>query len=151
MVKINRKADLVIASSGGGSKDLNYVQSHKAMENAHFALKEGGVMILLAESSEGFPKDIYLDYIKMGSAEKIHQSLDKNFTIPGHTVFATFWKSERYRIIWVSKLPREAVTKMNITPADSFEEAYALAKKWLKGKASTYIMPLAYTTFPVQK
>jgi nickel-dependent lactate racemase len=121
------------------------------MENAHFALKEGGVMILLAESSEGFPKDIYLDYIKMGSAAKIHQALDKEFTIPGHTVFATFWKSQRYRIIWVSKLPKDMVRQMRITPADSFAEAYGLARQWLRDKASTYIMPSAYTTFPVLK
>jgi nickel-dependent lactate racemase len=149
MVKIDEKADLVIAAAGGGGMDVNYVQSHKGMENAHFALKEGGVMVLLAESSEGFPKEIYLDYINMGSAEKIHKALDKNFTIPGHTVFATFWKSEKYRIIWVSKLPKEVVEKMKITPAESFEEAYALARKWLGDKCRTYIMPVAYTTFPV--
>jgi nickel-dependent lactate racemase len=151
MVKIKEKADLVIAAAGGGGMDINYVQSHKGMENAHFASKEGGVMILLAESSEGFPKDIYLDYIKLGSAQKIHAELDKNFTIPGHTVFATFWKSEKHQIIWVSKLPKDVVKKMKITPADSFEEAYALAKEWLKGKRETYIMPVAYTTFPVMK
>lgn len=34
--------------------DINYIQSHKAMENAHFALEEGGVMILLAESTYRF-------------------------------------------------------------------------------------------------
>ncbi len=151
MVRIDKKADLVIAASGGGGMDINYVQSHKAMENAHFALKDGGVMILLAESSEGFPSDIYLKYINLGSAQKIHEELDRNFTIPGHTVFATFYKSEKFRIIWVTKLPKDIVKSMKITPADTFGEAYALAKKWLKGKASTYIMPVAYTTFPVIK
>lgn len=149
MVRIDKKADLVIAASGGGVMDINYVQSHKAMENAHFALKEGGVMILLAESSEGFPSDVYEKYIRLGSAEKIHQELDKNFTIPGHTVFATFYKAERFKIVWVAKLPKDIVKSMKITPADSFEEAYALAKKWLGGKRETYIMPVAYTTFPV--
>ncbi|KPJ68569.1 hypothetical protein AMJ44_06370 [candidate division WOR-1 bacterium DG_54_3] len=151
MVGIYQKADLVIAASGGGGMDINYVQSHKAMENAHFALKEGGVMILLAESSEGFPSDIYLKYIQLGSADKIHAELNRNFTIPGHTVFATFYKSEKFKIIWVTKLPKEIVKSMKITPAESYEEAYALAKKWLAGKRRTYIMPVAYTTFPVLK
>ncbi len=151
MVKINKKADLIVAACGGGGMDINYVQAHKGMENAHFALKEGGVMILLGECSEGFPKEIYLDYIKLGSAEKIHEELDKNFTIPGHTVFATFWKSEKFKIVWVSKLPKDIVKKMNIAPADTFEDAYALARKWLGDKRGTYIMPCAYTTFPVMR
>jgi len=129
--------------------DLNYVQSHKAMENASFALKEGGVMILLAEAAEGFPSDVYLKYINMGSAQAIHAELERNFTIPGHTVYATFYKAEKFKIIWVSKMPKEIVKKMKITPADSFEEAYALAQKWFPGNPSTYIIPLAYTTFPV--
>ena len=149
MVRIAQKADLVVAAAGGGGMDLNYVQSHKAMENASFALKEGGVMILLAEAAEGFPSDVYLKYINMGSAQAIHAELERNFTIPGHTVYATFYKAEKFKIIWVSKMPKEIVKKMKITPADSFEEAYALAQKWFPGNPSTYIIPLAYTTFPV--
>lgn len=151
MVGIKAKADLVIAAAGGGGMDVNYVQSHKGMENAHFALKDGGVMILLAESGDGFPSEVYEKYIQLGSGPKIHEELDRRFTIPGHTVFATFYKAERFRIIWVSKLPKEVVGKMGITPADSFEEAYALARKWLGDKRRTYIMPVAYTTFPVVK
>jgi len=151
MVGIREKADLVIAAAGGGGMDLNYVQSHKAMENARFALKEGGVMILLAESSAGFPSDVYLKYIRLGSAKKIHDELDRDFTIPGHTVFATFQKSERFRVIWVSKLSAQTVKDMRVTPAASFDEAYVLARKWLGKARRTYIMPAAYTTFPVMK
>ena len=51
----------------------------------------------------------------------------------------------------MSKLPKDVVKKMGITPADSFEEAYALARRWLGDKRRTYIMPVAYTTFPVVK
>jgi nickel-dependent lactate racemase len=149
MVKIKEKADLVVAAAGGGGMDLNYVQSHKAMENACYALKDGGVMILLAESSEGFPSEIYLKYIELGSTEKIRAALVENFTIPGHTVYATFCKAEKFKIIWVSKLPKAVVRKMGITPADSFDEAYALAGDWLKTDRRAYIMPLAYSTFPV--
>jgi len=149
MAKIDKKADLVIAAAGGGGMEINYVQSHKGMENAHFALKDGGVMILLAEAAEGFPSDTYLKYIKLGSGKAIHEELDRNFTIPGHTVFATFYKAEKFKIFWVTKLPKDIVKSMKITPADSFEEAFAEAKQFLPGNYSAYVMPTAYTTFPV--
>lgn len=151
MVRVNQRADLVIAAAGGGVMDLNFVQSHKAMENASFALKEGGVMILLAEAAEGFPSDEYLKYINLGSAKSIRDELERNFTIPGHTIYATFCKSEKFKIIWISKLPKETLKKMKIFPADSFDEALTLAHKWLPDQPPTYIFPLAYTTFPVKE
>jgi len=149
MVKVREKAELVIAAAGGGGMDINFVQSHKAMENARYALRDGGVMILLAEASEGFPSDIYLKYIEMGSSGRIHTELNKKFTVAGHTVYSAFSKAEKFKIIWVSKLPKAVVERMGIVPADSFEEAYALTKKELSSDPATYIMPLAYTTFPV--
>ena len=39
--------------------------------------------------------------------------------------------------------------KMEALELNSSEEAYALAGKWLGDKRRTYIMPTAYTTFPV--
>ncbi len=142
-VKIDKKADLVIASSGGGTKDLNFVQSHKAMENASYALREGGTMVLVAETSENFPSDEYMRWIELGSSKKIEEELRQSFTIPGHTVYSAVHKAERFRIIWVTKLDKGIVEKMGMTPASSIEEAI----KSVEGKA--YIMPEAYLTLPV--
>ena len=41
-VKLARKADLVIAGSGGMPRDINMVQSHKLIEMARYALKDDG-------------------------------------------------------------------------------------------------------------
>ncbi len=144
-VKIDKKADAVIASAGGGTKDLNFVQSHKAMEMASYALKEGGTMILLAESSEGFPSGEYLKYVNLGSAKAIEEELERKFTIAGHTILSGFEKAERFKIIWVSKLDEATIRKFGITPAENLAHAMNLA-----GEISTcYVMPDAYNTFPV--
>ena len=147
-IKIDKKADLVIASPGGGTCDLNFVQSHKGMENASYALKDGGVMILIAESSEGIPSDAYMPWIEMGSSEAIEEGLRKNFTIPGHTVYSAVHKAEKFKIIWVSKMDKNIVKKMGMTPADSVPEALSKAYEILGDNRSTYVMPLAYTTLP---
>ncbi|MFC1766961.1 nickel-dependent lactate racemase [Candidatus Margulisiibacteriota bacterium] len=147
-VDISQKSDLVIAASGGGGKDLNFVQSHKAMENASYALKDGGVMVLIAESSEGFPSDEYLKWINLGSSKAILDELAKNFTIGGHTVYAAFRKAEKFKIIWVSKLDSRVISKMGIIPRDNIaaalDEAYRLAGE----NPSTYVMPQGYNTLP---
>lgn len=144
-IKIDKKASFVIASAGGGSKDLNFVQSHKAMENASYVLEEGGIMLLLGESSEGFPSGEYLKYINLGSAGAIEEELNRNFTIAGHTILSAFRKAEKFKIIWLSKLDREVIRKIGIVPADNLAEAMNLAGE----TGPAYIMPDAYNTFPV--
>jgi len=144
-ITIEKKAKAVIASAGGGTKDLNFVQSHKAMENASYVLEEGGTMVLLGESSEGFPSGEYMKYVNLGSAEAIENELKRNFTIPGHTILSAFRKAERFKIIWVSMLDRDVIRKFGIIPADNLAEAMNLAGEI----GPAYIMPDAYNTFPV--
>jgi lactate racemase len=144
-VKIDKKADLVIASAGGSTKDMNFVQSHKAMEMASYALNDGGTMILLAESSEGFPSGEYMKYVNLGSAKAIEEELHKKFTIPGHTILSAFKKAERFKIIWVTKLDQAVIRKFGITPVENLAEAMNL----LEDIKPCYIMPDAYNTFPV--
>jgi nickel-dependent lactate racemase len=143
-VRIDKKADLVIASAGGGTKDMNFVQSHKAMENASYALKDGGTMILIADSSEGMPSGEYMKWVELGSSEKIEAGLRSGFTIPGHSIYSAVHKAERLKIIWVTKLDKGIVKKMGMTPVDSIEEALKLVKL-----EEAYIMPEAYLTLPV--
>jgi nickel-dependent lactate racemase len=144
-IKIEKKAKAVIASAGGGTKDLNFVQSHKAMENASYVLEEGGTMVLLGESSEGFPSGEYMKYVDLGSAEAIENELKRNFTISGHTILSAFRKAEKFRIIWVSRLDREVMRKFGIVPADDLAEAMNLAGDM----GPAYIMQDAYNTYPV--
>ena len=143
-VNIGKKADMVIASAGGGTKDMNFVQSHKAMENASYALKDGGTMIIAAESSEAFPSEEYMKWFELKSSSKIEEGLRKNFTIPGHTVYSAMHKAEKFRIIWVTKMDKDIVRKMKMAPVDTIEEALKLAGNF----GSTYIMPEAYMTLP---
>ena len=144
-VTIKSKADLVIASAGGGTKDLDFVQTHKAMEMASYALNEKGTMVLIGESSEGFPQGDYAKYINLGSAKAVEEELERRFTIPGHTILSALKKAERFRIIWMSKLEKKTVEKFGITPADSLAEALNLAGDI----GPAYVMPEAYNTFPV--
>jgi len=140
-----KRSKFVIASAGGGTKDLNFVQTHKAMENASYVLEEGGTMVLLGESSEGFPSGAYMKYVELGSSKAIEEELERNFTIPGHTILSAFKKAEKFRIIWVSRLAEATIRKIGITPAENLAHALDLAG----GIEETYIMPAAYNTFPV--
>jgi len=144
-VRINKKASAVIASAGGGSKDMNFVQSHKAMEMASYALEDKGTLILLAEAGEGLPAKDYMKYVELGSSSAVEGELKREFRIPGHTIFSAFGKAERFRIIWVTKMDKNIVKRLGIIPADNLAEAMNIAGDI----GPAYIMPEAYNTFPV--
>jgi lactate racemase len=144
-VSIQKKAKLVIASAGGGSKDMNFVQAHKAMEMASYALEDGGTMILVAQAKEGLPSKIYNKYIELGSSEAVRAELNREFTIPGHTVYSAIKKSEKFNIIWVTDMDEKILTQMKIKKAVNL----AVAMNMLEGIDDCYVMPDAYNTFPV--
>lgn len=148
-VPFKELADLVIASAGGCPKDLNFIQSHKAMDSAAKVLKPGGVIILLARSKEGFSKNEYSQWLPLGSAKRIKQELIKTcFSIPGHTVYATFKKAEKFKIIWITEQDHQEVKKMGIIPSSSYEEAWGIALNYLPKDFTYYVIPDAYSTLP---
>lgn len=50
---IPQKADIVLVSQGGAPKDANLYQTQKALENAKYAVKDGGTIIVIGACSEG--------------------------------------------------------------------------------------------------
>lgn len=147
-VGIDELADVVIVGCGGYPKDINFVQSHKAMDNAAYALKEGGTMVLVAEAAEGFSSPVYEQWIDLKTLDRIEQELRRDFSIPGHTVYAAMEKAEKFDIIWVSKQDPEKVKKMGITPTNSVEEALTLVQKKFNNRWKAYLIPDGYVTLP---
>lgn len=50
---IPKKADIVLVSQGGAPKDANLYQTQKALENAKYAVKDGGTIIVIGACNEG--------------------------------------------------------------------------------------------------
>ena len=46
-----KRRDVVVVSAGGYPKDIDFIQSHKALEHARHAAKDGGTIILLAANA----------------------------------------------------------------------------------------------------
>ncbi len=65
---IDKLADIVLASAGGWPKDINLYQAHKALDNAARAVRDGGVIILLAECGEGIGSARFAEWLTCGDA-----------------------------------------------------------------------------------
>lgn len=143
------KGDLVVASCGGFPKDINLIQAHKSMEYAAHALKDGGVMILLAECRDGFGNGTFFNWFRHKRLEEFEAALRAQYEINGQTAYSLLQKAQRFRIILVSQFPAQQVEEMGLIPAQTLDEAMGIAIGMLPAEWRCYLMPEAGSVLPV--
>jgi nickel-dependent lactate racemase len=142
------KADLVVVSCGGFPKDINLIQAHKSMEYASRALREGGVMILLAECRDGFGHTTFFDWFRYRSLDLFEAALRERYEINGQTAYSLLQKAQRFTIVLVSRFPDHQVEEMGMIPARSLEEALGKAKERLPPAWRALVMPEGGSVLP---
>lgn len=147
-VPISEQADLVIVSCGGYPKDINYIQAHKSLHHASYAVRPRGTIIFLAECTEGIGSRTFMQWFDCQSSEQLHHELLHRYKINGTTALATMQKARESRIIAVTGLPPEIVRKLGFIPAASLSAALAMARQGLPEHYSAFIMPNGALTVP---
>jgi nickel-dependent lactate racemase len=146
---LREKTDLVVVSCGGFPKDINLIQAHKSMEYAAQALKDGGVMILLAECRDGFGNSTFFNWFRFKQLDQFEAALREKYEINGQTAYSTLQKAQRFRIILVSEFPGQQVEEMGMLAARTLDEAIQLAESLLPPDWTTLVMPEGGSVLPV--
>ena len=149
-IEIEEKAELVIVSSGGYPKDIQLYQAIKALDNATYAVRDGGVIILVSECSDGIGSRPFYEFFKHGEVEDLNTQLHADFTMPGFISLRTASICRKTPVILISSLPEDVVNRVKMIPAHSPAEALQLARQILGHQPeSVYIMPHGGNTFPI--
>lgn len=143
------KCDLAIASAGGHPFDLNFIQAHKSIDHAAGCVRDGGVIIAVAECTDGIGSDNLLSWFELSDAESVSKRLLWQYQIHGHTALALMKKLERVNIILVSSLGEGAVENLGMMAARDMNSAMMMAGCCLGGKGLTYVFPCAWGILPV--
>jgi nickel-dependent lactate racemase len=138
-VTVKKEADIVIVSSGGFPKDINFIQSHKAIEHAMGAVKDNGIVIVAGRCEDGLGNADFLRWFEYGPSADMEPYVRKADKVYAQTAYATRFKAERCSIFFVSDLDHESVEKMGLIPKKSIEDAIGAADD---GKSKVcYIIP----------
>ncbi|WP_088188188.1 nickel-dependent lactate racemase [Desulfosporosinus sp. FKA] len=149
-IEIEQKADLVFVSCGGYPKDIQLYQAIKALDNASYAVKEGGVIVLVSECSDGIGSQPFEEFFKHGNVEEMSSKLQQDFLMPGFVSLRTASICRKTPVILISSLPEVVVRRMKMLPASSLETAWQRAAELLgKQPKSVYVMPHGGNTFPI--
>ena len=139
---VERKpADIVITTNGGYPLDQNIYQAVKGMTAAESTCKQGGVIIIAAECSDGHGGEAFYQTFKQ--AATVQEVMDdilargRNDTLPDQ------WESQilarillKFEVIMVTAAPRRMVEDMHMKWAANMEEALELAEG-IVGKGAT--------------
>jgi lactate racemase len=94
----------VLAACGGAPKDINFIQSHKAIHNAAAFVADGGRLIVLARCPEGIGSATFLPWFALGGWPAAFDRLAQGYVGNGGTALAMMAKTRRIRIGLVTDL-----------------------------------------------
>jgi nickel-dependent lactate racemase len=149
MIPIPRQADIVVASSGGFPKDINMYQAQKALENASYFVRDGGVLILVAECPEGYGEETFKSWMHAASRpQDLLDRIQREFVLGGHKAAAVAAVQARVDVYVVSSWPPEEMRKIGLTPFESPQAALEAALNKLGRDSKVIVLPLAGSTIP---
>jgi nickel-dependent lactate racemase len=150
-VEIPGLADIVIASAGGTPKDINLYQTGKTMDNASYAVRKGGAVIIVSECPDILEPPEFPQWFRYPSNLEMERALRADFTIPGWVAWKEVECNDIASFIMVTRPGNaELVKKAGILPVTTMEEALAEAYRLCgTDQPRITLMPQGANTLPV--
>ena len=152
-VPVERKADIVVVSCGGHPFDIDLYQAYKAVDGALEVVKRGGVIVWVAECSEGYGNQVFYEWMKKyRTLKEVERAIKRKFKLGGHKAYYLLKALEKAKIILVSVMPdyyAMDVFKLRTSRSvnEAIDEAFRIAGK----NAKVWAIPYGNITQPVLK
>jgi nickel-dependent lactate racemase len=150
MVPLEEPADIVLVSAGGYPKDINLYQAQKALDNAARAVRDGGIIILVAECREGFGNETFEDWMMEGrSPGQVLERLQQEFVLGGHKAAAIAKVLKRAQVSLVSRMQPASLHRCGLVPFNAVDQALEEALAEIGPEARVIVLPEGGSTVPV--
>lgn len=148
-VKIRERADIVVVSPGGYPKDINLYQAQKALDNGKHAVRDGGIIILVASCREGFGEEVFEHWIRHSNTPReLTEEIQKNFELGGHKAAAIAMVLDKCSIYMVTDMEEASVREIYMEPYTNLQKAFDDAMKKLGEDSKVIVMPYGGSTLP---
>ena len=146
-------ADIAITSNGGYPLDQNVYQAVKSMTAAEATVKDGGVIIVSAQSGDGTGGDaFYQAFVDEPDTEKLYQSF---LDTPKEETIADQWESQilcrvllkTKAVIYISDLDDDIVETFHMIPVKTLDEAIKKADELMGEDSSVTVIPNGISVF----
>lgn len=139
-------ADIAMTSNGGYPLDQNVYQAVKSMTAAEATVREGGVIIVSSESSDGLGGDDFYKTFKEERDENV--ILEKFLATPKNETIPDQWQSQifcrillRATVIYISEVEDKIIEEMHMVPAKDLDEAMKKAEEIVGSDSTVTVIP----------
>ena len=152
-VPLPEKADLVIASAGGRPKDIDLYQAYKGLYNAAKAVRDGGMILLVAACPDGIGHPVFEDWIRRCERpEDVFGVFEtEGFKLGGHKAIYLAKDLARAEIHLLSELDDRLVERFFLRPIHDPNRILNIARDRFGPGFSVLVFPHAADTFPVDQ
>ncbi len=109
-----KKYSLVVASCGGYPKDINLIQAHKAINNAAMFVKDGGILVVLAQCPERVGSKTFLEYFDHSNFNQAFDVIGEKYKGNGGTALSMMSKTARINIFLKTDLDDNICTTIGV-------------------------------------
>jgi len=152
-VPIEKRADIVIISSGGYPHDIDLYQAYKGVDSALDAVKRGGVIVWAAECPEGHGNDVFYEWMtKFKEPREMETEIRRHFRVGSHKAYYLQKALQRVQIILVSTMPDYLATGVfKLRTARAMNDALRDALDLTGKDGKIWVMSYGNITLPVVK
>jgi len=146
VVPLERKADVVIACAKY-PMDIDLYQAHKAIESGKLAMKDGGILILVASCRDGIGEAAFSRLLSScDSPEAVFGKIEGCYKLGNHKAAKIAELCGRSRIIAFTELDDKALEDIFIEPAGDLQKT--LNEVLSEPQRRVVILPDASVTVP---
>ena len=146
------EADIVVTTNGGYPLDRDLYQAVKGMTVGETAVREGGVVIVASECTDGVGHPLFQDLVESCSGpEEILETIRD----PGFFVIDQ-WEAQilarvltRCEVVCVTGIEPKTIERMHMTPAADIEEALEMSIQFVGRAPEIVAIPGGPSTIPV--
>lgn len=141
VVPIKRKADIVVTIAAEPT-DIDLYQSQKALDNGKYALKDGGIIMLVSACRSGVGSQTFIDLLgSSASCKGVMEKLKEEYKLGYHKAGKMAEIGMKAEMWAVTPLDENLITKAKMRPFNSVSAAIdeALKQKGSSAKI-TFIM-----------
>jgi nickel-dependent lactate racemase len=146
VIDLKRKSEIVVAVTAF-PYDIDLYQSQKALDNAKYAVKDGGVIVLVSACRDGVGPPNFLNLLgSAGTPKEVLDKIAQGYKLGYHKAAKMAEIGLKCKMLAVTKLDPEITKKAHMVPVKSVQEAIDISLKEQGPKAKvTFIMDAVIT------
>jgi nickel-dependent lactate racemase len=153
MVQTETLADIAIVSSGGFPSDLTLYQACKALPSALNIVKNGGVIVWIAECSNGNGSRVFYNWMaNFGTLNRVKTEVQRRYVLGGEMTYLMLSALQKTKIILVSSIPDYyAAGVFRLRTARTVNTAINSAFRLLGKTSKILALPTGNVVLPISK